>query len=195
MKRLTIALLCLCLMASVSFAAKKSVKYLPVPAAETSAPVSHSTSGSSFIIPSIAAVGLSNTGLGISMATVRMEMSRESAIEFGFGSTQISQVAGTNPNGFFMAKYESDLSTKGNIRTYWAGQLNYSSYNAVILGLPFAVNATTFSGILGAELRVGDQLGIYGDLALVSVNMASGNTTIGVGNGASQIYSGARIYF
>jgi hypothetical protein len=181
MKRLVIALVCVCVLASASFAAK--AKYLPTP---TSAPSANSASNSGPSLPSIAAVGLYSQGLffvPFAILSARFDISRNTAVEFGFGS---SSMTGSDTNMVVLARYESNLTNKNNIRTYWAGVMNFINEGSDTI--------TALNGVLGAEILINNQLGIYADATVLGLTWGEGRSTLGGGMGNPLICSGARIY-
>ena len=181
MKRLVIALVMVSLIASVSLGATK--KYLPTPTSAPAPVSSSSNSGPNF--PTVSAIGLECQGaffLPFSIATLRFDLNRKSALEFGVGSTKIG---GTGSDMILMSRYESDLTTKNSIRTYWGGVLTIISAST---------STTMLSGIVGAELLINNQLGVYGDINVLSLTSADGTTDIGLGLGSNLFAGGVRVY-
>ena len=91
-----------------------------------------------------------------------------------------------------IGRLENKITEIGKIKLSWAGVLGIISVNA-------AANSTTLvlAGSVGAEYKISDAFGIYGNVDILNYQSVSGDITrtdLFILNGSGNAYTGMRIY-
>ena len=118
------------------------------------------------------------------------QLSPMQAIDVGLGYTSTNN--GTFTNLLLFGKYTQNIATVKNVKLNFSGTLGINSANT-------GVSTTTLGlvGSVGAEYMIADNISIYGDIDLLTIQSMSGaatGTNMFLVTGDGNAYSGIRIY-
>jgi len=86
------------------------------------------------------------------------------------------------------------IATVGSVKTSWGIQLDIASGKTAGVD----VTAITLQGLVAAELKIADQVGIYGNVALLSLTSTNtggvATTSYNALAGSATAYTGIRVY-
>jgi len=135
-------------------------------------------------------VGVENA-TGATFPYVGWQLSDTQAVDVGLTYTSTNN--GNTTNLGLGGKYTQKITEVKQVKLNWFGMLGIASANA------FGASTTTITllGGLGAEYKLTDAIGVYGDIDLLTIQSMSGaatGTNFFLVTGDFNCYSGVRIY-
>lgn len=135
-------------------------------------------------------VGVENVA-GATFPYVGWQLTDTQAIDVGLGYTSTNN--GNVTNLGLGGKYTQKITEVKQVKLNWYGMLGLNSANAG----GASTTTITLLGGLGAEYKLTDAIGVYGDIDILTIQSMSGGATgtnFFLVTGDFNCYSGVRIY-
>ena len=127
---------------------------------------------------------------------MRLAMSEDMALDLGLGYTSVGAAGGAASTGTLnlLVRLNSVLLKVGNsVSAYWGAVLGYNTVSAAA-----TTSTLTLAGQVGAEYAINDNVGLYGDVTVLSFQSLStagtGTSNFNLLTGGALAYTGLRVY-
>ena len=110
-------------------------------------------------------IGIDGTGVPF----VSFKINDTQMADLGLSYSSTNNGAATNLN--LLGRIENGIMNLDKVKLYWAGQL--------LINSAAGASTITIDGIVGAEYKVSKNLGIYGNIDLVTIQSAAGASSFG----------------